>query len=754
MPAYQLFSMLVRLVCSVLCADLALLVLLQLRHDTKSRWVAILTALISGIALNGLLLRVSWVLGGRIDELFNLAAVLTGAVPVVTFVFTNEFFETWTARRHSFANVLGVCLIIAAVSGAALRLHHHVVITPEGFITYEMYPFTVILLGTGVLGSLVTLRLLFQQYQCRQPDTSIRVLVGIGVIASGVVTLSIPSLSKYTLEQVMYAIGALIIAGPVFQQRLFNPLIRLNAKLARRAEQFTALLGVGQQTTALLTLEPLLDAIAREIRQGFGYEAVLIYLPNETYQLLDLQYAGISLPLAVRVLTADLQSTAGRAALTRKSVRVEASFPLQTEICIPLLVGGAMANELIGVLAIRSSKRDAFEAEDSEVLQILANQTATAIHNAQLFEQAQQAHQAADAASRHKTSFLAMMNHELRTPLQTILTHSHWMAHHPELYGGLALPSSYQVDLERVNHSAEHLHHLINNVLDLSKIEAGEIDLELAAINPSVVLGEAVKSAKNWLQPNVQLQSQYATDLPTIHADALRLQQILSNLLSNACKFCAQGIIRVDAVAMGSMLRFAVADTGIGIPVDAQQELFSPYKQATRQIVREYGGTGLGLSICQQLVQLHGGNIWFESQLGQGTTFYFTIPVATSAADFFSTSLEDQARTFIFPKIQRPLPPQVLIIACDPRPPERLVAQLRAANYRLLWTHHLEQGLTWATLLEPEWVMTLGLTLEAQLKMPVLRLDMNSDWVEALLKYLKRSDLTLDTAKVAAMKEN
>jgi len=673
-PPYQQFSMIVRLLCGIICAALTLLVLLQLRHDKKSRWFAVLTALISGIALNGLLLRVSWQLGGGIQELFNLAGVLTGAVPFVTFIFTNEYLGIWTPPKRIFADVLAVCLGMAALLGMFLRLYTNVTITAEGFIIYQMYPTTIILLGIGVLCSLINLFILFQQYQRRQSQTNTRVLIGIGILSSGVMMLSIPFLSKYTLEQVLYAIGALVIAGPVFQQRLFDPLVRLNAKLAHRAEQFTALMRVGQQTTALLALEPLLEAVAREIYRGFGYEAVVIYLPDETFKLLDLErsIAETNLRSVVRNLSVDVHTAAGAVAITRKPVRINTVSNNKAEICIPLIVGGAADNALIGVLDIQSSARDAFGQEDIEVLQILANQTATAIHNAQLFEQTQQARQAADAASRHKTSFLAMMNHELRTPLQTIITHSHWMAHHPELYEGIVLSTSYQADLERVNHSAEHLHHLINNVLDLSKIEAGEIDLELSPVNPTTLLDEAVNASKSLLQPSAKLQTQYIPNLPAIRADALRLQQILSNLLSNACKFCAQGTVSVNAVADGAMLRFSVSDTGIGIPFEAQTELFSPFKQATRQIVREYGGTGLGLSICQQLVQLHGGNIWFESQPNRGTTFFFTIPLASAEVGASPTHHEHHALAFIFPKMQCQTPLQVLIHTVDTPPGQDL----------------------------------------------------------------------------------
>jgi signal transduction histidine kinase len=741
-PSYQIFSMIVRIACGLIGLSLTLLVLLQLRHDKKSGWFAVLTLIISGMAFDGLLMRVVWQFGGSIDALFNLAGVLTGAIPFVTYIFTNEYLETWTPRRRHIANVLAVCMGITAISGMLLQMHHNVRITPEGFMTYQMYPITVLLLGVGVVCSLMTLRILVQEYRHRKTQTNVRVLLGIGILSSGVLMLTIPFLARYTLEQILYAIGALVIAGPVFQQRLFDPLTQLNRKLARRADQFTALLRVGQQTTSLLTLEPLLGAIAREIQRGFGYEGVVIHLPHETYQLLDFHSSGeTALQSVVKILALNAQNIAAKAATTRQPIHDRPSN-IKSQLCLPLTIG--RDNKLIGVLDIESSDANAFGQEDSEVLQILANQTATAIHNAQLFEQAQQARQTADAASRHKTSFLSMMNHELRTPLQTIITRSMWMAQHPELYGATEIPPMYKDDLDQVNRSAEHLQHLINNVLDLSKIEAGEIDLELTAVNPVVVLESVMGGAKSLLQPNVQLHAHFPASLPAIQADSLRLHQVLSNLLSNACKFCAQGKITVNAVVDGGVLRFSVSDTGIGIPFEAQPELFNPFKQATRHIVRQYGGSGLGLSICQKLVQLHGGNIWFESEPNQGTTFYFTIPLAT--AD--NTSTDEQHKrnthTFIFPKAHRQVPLQVLVVARDPYPPATLTSQIRAISHQLLWTHNIEQAKRWVALLEPEHLVTIG--VEVSFPNSPLTFEPNSDWVNALLEHLKHPALIPDAA--------
>jgi signal transduction histidine kinase len=743
-PSYQIFSMIVRIACGLIGLSLTLLVLLQLRHDKKSGWFAVLTLIISGMAFDGLLMRVVWQFGGSIDALFNLAGVLTGAIPFVTYIFTNEYLETWTPRRRHIANVLAVCMGITAISGMLLQMHHNVRITPEGFMTYQMYPITVLLLGVGVVCSLMTLRILVQEYRHRKTQTNVRVLLGIGILSSGVLMLTIPFLARYTLEQILYAIGALVIAGPVFQQRLFDPLTQLNRKLARRADQFTALLRVGQQTTSLLTLEPLLGAIAREIQRGFGYEGVVIHLPHETYQLLDFHSSGeTALQSVVKILALNAQNIAAKAATTRQPIHDRPSN-IKSQLCLPLTIG--RDNKLIGVLDIESSDANAFGQEDSEVLQILANQTATAIHNAQLFEQAQQARQTADAASRHKTSFLSMMNHELRTPLQTIITRSMWMAQHPELYGATEIPPMYKDDLDQVNRSAEHLQHLINNVLDLSKIEAGEIDLELTAVNPVVVLESVMGGAKSLLQPNVQLHAHFPASLPAIQADSLRLHQVLSNLLSNACKFCAQGKITVNAVVDGGVLRFSVSDTGIGIPFEAQPELFNPFKQATRHIVRQYGGSGLGLSICQKLVQLHGGNIWFESEPNQGTTFYFTIPLAT--AD--NTSTDEQHKrnthTFIFPKAHRQVPLQVLVVARDPYPPATLTSQLRAIGHQLLWTHNIEQAKRWVVLLEPEHIVTIGVEVGEGLPKPIQIVEPNQDWETLLLERLKHPELTPDAA--------
>jgi len=226
--------------------------------------------------------------------------------------------------------------------------------------------------------------------------------------------------------------------------------------------------------------------------------------------------------------------------------------------------------------------------------------------------------------SESKTRFLSTMTHELRTPLQSIIVFVDLMLGGSAQYAGAQLPSLYRLDLERVSSSSRHLLALINDVLDLNQIEAGRIQLALAHVAPRDAVYSAVAAVRNLVRREVQVSVQLPDSLPLLLADVLRFKQVLVNLLSNAAKFCEQGLIEVSALINQSAVVFVVSDTGPGIPAAVAVRLFERFEQATPA----YGGSGLGLSICKQLVELHGGQIWFTSEVGRGSTFFFSIPIA------------------------------------------------------------------------------------------------------------------------------
>ncbi len=230
----------------------------------------------------------------------------------------------------------------------------------------------------------------------------------------------------------------------------------------------------------------------------------------------------------------------------------------------------------------------------------------------------------AEVADRLKSAFLASMSHELRTPLNSILGFT------TILLGGLAGPlvSEQRRQLGMVQASAEHLLELINDVLDLSKIEAGQLEVEWAQVDLGAVVTRVLESIEPLAaRKQLAVSATIAPEVGTVVSDRHRVEQVLLNLLSNAVKFTAQGSITVSCTLASDRVVTAVRDTGIGIREADVERLFRPFQQLEQGMARRYDGTGLGLSICRRLVELLGGEVWVESEWGRGSTFYFTLPV-------------------------------------------------------------------------------------------------------------------------------
>jgi signal transduction histidine kinase len=250
--------------------------------------------------------------------------------------------------------------------------------------------------------------------------------------------------------------------------------------------------------------------------------------------------------------------------------------------------------------------------------------------NDQLYRQSielEAARAQAEAAYRSKASFMATMSHELRTPLNIIIGFSTAMIEHPEMYEGEALPAPMVNDLTEIKRSGEHLLRLINDILDLARVEAGRLDLNKTALPLTPLLDEMLRTAQGLLKERpVLLRREFPSTLPAVLADEVRIRQVLLNLVSNACKFTSVGEVAVGAKADQSELVIWVRDTGIGIAEADQLRIFNQFEQVESHDTRQHTGTGLGLSICRWLVELHGGRMWLESDLGKGSVFSFTLP--------------------------------------------------------------------------------------------------------------------------------
>jgi len=240
---------------------------------------------------------------------------------------------------------------------------------------------------------------------------------------------------------------------------------------------------------------------------------------------------------------------------------------------------------------------------------------------------------AAEAAYRSKASFMATMSHELRTPLNLIIGFSTAMVEHPEMYDNQPLPQLYHDDVAEIRRNSKHLLGLINDILDLAKVEAGRLELHTRLITLDGLLYEALKTGEGLLigRP-IKLRREFEPGLAPVMADEGRVRQVLLNLLSNASKFTDAGEIGLGARSDDRELVVWVRDSGIGIASADQPRIFGEFEQVEHEESKQRGGTGLGLSICRWLIQMHGGRMWVESTAGKGSVFYFALPLASTTS--------------------------------------------------------------------------------------------------------------------------
>jgi signal transduction histidine kinase len=290
------------------------------------------------------------------------------------------------------------------------------------------------------------------------------------------------------------------------------------------------------------------------------------------------------------------------------------------ELAIPML----FRDQLIGVLDLQAKTVNRFHDEDINILKTLAEQIATAVRNAQLFEEVQRALREAERANSVKSAFLASMSHELRTPLNAVINFTRFVVE-----GDMGPVNEQQVELlKEVISSAKHLQNLINDVLDMSKIESGSLTLFVEEnVNLNNILRKVMTTGTALTDGKpVHLELNAPGDLPLIRADQQRILQILLNIMSNACKFTEEGYIKVAARCIGDEVIVSVEDTGMGIAVQDQPIVFQAFMQ-TESGLRQGGGTGLGMPISRSLAEAHGGRVWLESELGKGSTFFLALPI-------------------------------------------------------------------------------------------------------------------------------
>ncbi|MBE9109231.1 GAF domain-containing protein [Nodosilinea sp. LEGE 07298] len=408
---------------------------------------------------------------------------------------------------------------------------------------------------------------------------------------------------------------------------------------------------------------------------------------------------------------------------------------IQSKIVAPILqelnaaeahrwVSANGSNKLWGVLVVHACRSHrVWQPEEAQLLQQIANQLAIAIQQASLFEQLQQElteRQQAQAqltrmnqelirATHLKDEFLANMSHELRTPLNAILGMTE-MLQEADVFGAIN-PQQLKA-LKTVERSGSHLLELINDVLDVAKIEAGQVELDLAPTAIAPLCQSSLAFVKqSALKKDIQLTVNLPADLPTILLDERRIRQVLINLLNNAVKFTPQeGQITLEIIPLASSLgsketpylRFAVTDTGIGITPAEQQRLFQPFVQVDSALNRQYQGTGLGLALVKRIVELHGGQVGLTSEVGVGSCFTFDLPYAKGMATTPISSPAIPSSTVATTPATAPL---ILLAEDNEANISTIVSYLQAKGYRVDIAHNGQEAIDCLQHLTPDLIL-------------------------------------------------
>ena len=282
----------------------------------------------------------------------------------------------------------------------------------------------------------------------------------------------------------------------------------------------------------------------------------------------------------------------------------------------------------IGLLSAYFHDQRELTDTQARALRTIARLVSVANENADLVGELRVNNLQLERANRLKSEFLASVSHELRTPMNAIIGYTKLML------DGLdgEMTAQQQTDLFRVAQAADNLLGLINSLLDLAKIEAGKMELNVEEVNITEVTDEALELVRPHAdEKGLQVRALIPTGLPNVWADRARVRQVLANMLANAVKFTERGTVSVAATAAEGWVTVSVSDTGVGISPEAQAYVFDEFRQADSSTTRRYGGTGLGLAISKRLVTLHGGRIWVDSEVGRGSTFHFTLPIRVRA---------------------------------------------------------------------------------------------------------------------------
>jgi signal transduction histidine kinase/DNA-binding response OmpR family regulator/tetratricopeptide (TPR) repeat protein len=493
---------------------------------------------------------------------------------------------------------------------------------------------------------------------------------------------------------------------------------RLYAETRRQAGEMAALAEVGRDISVMLDVPTLLESITERARDLLKADTSAVYLPDPAGQIFTAVVALGKIAREVKASTVvpgrgiigDLAAR-GAAEVVNDTVHDPRAITIpgtEREQVEQLMVVPLLARQqVIGMMAVwRSGRLDPFTPADLTFLEGLSRQATIALENARLFEDARQARAIAEEANAAKSTFLANMSHELRTPLNAIIGYSEMLQEEAEDAGD----ESYLPDLQKINQAGKHLLGLINAILDLSKIEAGKMDLYLETFELAPVIEDVAAVVRPLVEKNHNtLEVRCDPALVTMHADVTKVRQSVFNLLSNAAKFTRQGSIALTAgretVDSADWVVVAVRDTGIGMSDEQMGRLFEEFTQADASTTRDYGGTGLGLALSRRLCRMMGGDITVQSALGQGSTFTIHLPLDVAAA---TEARMAQAQPPA--EVARNGAPSVLVIDDEPSVRDLLTRTLCKENFQVITAPGGEEGLRLAREIRPD-VITLDVLM-------------------------------------------
>jgi signal transduction histidine kinase/CheY-like chemotaxis protein len=477
--------------------------------------------------------------------------------------------------------------------------------------------------------------------------------------------------------------------------------VRRGAALARSVEELGALGEISRAVSSSLDLDEVLTTIVTRAVELSAADGGSIFEFDQDEFILrtcfgtsdELEQALRGIRIRVGETFVGRTATAGEVrqsadldlepsdphvdALRRHGWRSMAAVPLRREA------------EIIGALIVRRKSRGALPESTVGLLETLASQSAVAIHNARVFRELEDKTRQLEIASRHKSEFLASMSHELRTPLNAVIGFSDVLL--DRMCGDL---NERQDEYVRdIRDSGRHLLELINEILDLSKVEAGRMELELGAVSLPDVLAYGVTLVRERAGSHgISLELHVAPEVDTVRADELKLKQVVLNLLSNAVKFTPDGgAVSVTAEVVGDEAHVTVRDTGIGIAEADRERIFEAFQRGGARARATPEGTGLGLTLSKRIVDLHGGRLWMQSELGAGSTFAFAIPVLRLSG----------------PVAEERMPPRsrqtgvVLVVEDDRSSADLLRLYLEDAGYDVVVVRDGNEGLEQARRIEP-----------------------------------------------------